>query len=296
MQEFTQLSKLFQDSTETDQLLPAYKELLADKTAAEPLVEAALDAFIAAPANLASAEQRRCLANVFLLAGMLHDDNAYEKLQTLLNTPEFCANVDKQEWMFCELSRLLGTLSPADEAPALVKRILDSSTHANLREQYVMTLLFRWMADRDRDRNFLECIETLMAQLPKDCLNYELCMALIVNAIAAGGDNCHDEVMAFYHKNEKLFDGSMSEKALGNFFGLGKQRTKTMLRANYMGGYSEPQNEINRMLHFSAEAESEAASVAPKALPPIVRDKPKVGRNDPCPCGSGKKYKHCCGR
>jgi preprotein translocase subunit SecA len=22
----------------------------------------------------------------------------------------------------------------------------------------------------------------------------------------------------------------------------------------------------------------------------------KIGRNDPCPCGSGKKYKHCCGR
>ncbi|RLJ17794.1 hypothetical protein DJ030_11915 [bacterium endosymbiont of Escarpia laminata] len=27
-----------------------------------------------------------------------------------------------------------------------------------------------------------------------------------------------------------------------------------------------------------------------------VRDTPKVGRNDPCPCGSGKKYKKCCGR
>lgn len=27
----------------------------------------------------------------------------------------------------------------------------------------------------------------------------------------------------------------------------------------------------------------------------IVKEK-KVGRNDPCPCGSGKKYKHCCGR
>lgn len=24
--------------------------------------------------------------------------------------------------------------------------------------------------------------------------------------------------------------------------------------------------------------------------------KPKIGRNDPCPCGSGKRYKHCCGR
>ena len=27
-----------------------------------------------------------------------------------------------------------------------------------------------------------------------------------------------------------------------------------------------------------------------------VRSQPKVGRNDPCPCGSGKKYKHCCGK
>jgi SEC-C motif-containing protein len=26
----------------------------------------------------------------------------------------------------------------------------------------------------------------------------------------------------------------------------------------------------------------------------VVRVGPKVGRNDPCPCGSGKKYKHCC--
>ena len=27
---------------------------------------------------------------------------------------------------------------------------------------------------------------------------------------------------------------------------------------------------------------------------PIVRDNKKIGRNDPCPCGSGKKYKNCC--
>lgn len=29
---------------------------------------------------------------------------------------------------------------------------------------------------------------------------------------------------------------------------------------------------------------------------PIVREEPKTGRNDPCPCGSGKKFKKCCGR
>jgi len=32
-----------------------------------------------------------------------------------------------------------------------------------------------------------------------------------------------------------------------------------------------------------------------KAIP-VKRDRKKVGRNDPCPCGSGKKYKKCCGK
>ncbi len=32
-----------------------------------------------------------------------------------------------------------------------------------------------------------------------------------------------------------------------------------------------------------------------KTIDPIVNEAPKVGRNDPCPCGSGKKYKKCCG-
>jgi preprotein translocase subunit SecA len=31
-------------------------------------------------------------------------------------------------------------------------------------------------------------------------------------------------------------------------------------------------------------------------IPAARREAPKVGRNDPCPCGSGKKYKNCCGR
>ncbi len=34
----------------------------------------------------------------------------------------------------------------------------------------------------------------------------------------------------------------------------------------------------------------------PQVIQPIRRDVPKVGRNDPCPCGSGKKYKKCHGR
>ncbi|MEM6911718.1 MAG: preprotein translocase subunit SecA [Verrucomicrobiota bacterium] len=39
-----------------------------------------------------------------------------------------------------------------------------------------------------------------------------------------------------------------------------------------------------------------AENEGPKITIPVKRDVPKVGRNEPCPCGSGKKYKQCCGR
>jgi len=38
------------------------------------------------------------------------------------------------------------------------------------------------------------------------------------------------------------------------------------------------------------------AIAGPETLAPVVRDGRKVGRNEPCPCGSGKKYKHCHGQ
>lgn len=58
-----------------------------------------------------------------------------------------------------------------------------------------------------------------------------------------------------------------------------------------------------------AEIENECEEDLPQAVTDIYRfwlakrgiatirnDEPKVGRNDPCPCGSGKKYKQCCGK
>jgi preprotein translocase subunit SecA len=41
---------------------------------------------------------------------------------------------------------------------------------------------------------------------------------------------------------------------------------------------------------------SQAADELSKEKPKPKRTGPKVGRNDPCPCGSGKKYKQCCGK
>lgn len=42
--------------------------------------------------------------------------------------------------------------------------------------------------------------------------------------------------------------------------------------------------------------EQRSALPSPLQPAPLRRDSPKVGRNDPCPCGSGQKFKKCCGQ
>ncbi len=46
----------------------------------------------------------------------------------------------------------------------------------------------------------------------------------------------------------------------------------------------------------SAMAEPEPQEQEVAEAQPFVREERKVGRNEPCPCGSGKKYKHCHGK
>ena len=46
---------------------------------------------------------------------------------------------------------------------------------------------------------------------------------------------------------------------------------------------------------FDGEPQEHAAEEAVAPVTP-VRNEVKIGRNEPCTCGSGKKYKHCCGR
>ncbi len=65
----------------------------------------------------------------------------------------------------------------------------------------------------------------------------------------------------------------------------------------------EPEPAVSNVQYQHAEYDQalgtsagDDADTAVAVAPPFVRAGEKVGRNDPCPCGSGKKYKHCHGR
>jgi preprotein translocase subunit SecA len=89
-----------------------------------------------------------------------------------------------------------------------------------------------------------------------------------------------------------IFRSASSLMAFENFMRNVPQRTTHQSASAFGGGAAGA--DAARGAPKASDVVSEAAEAVERARP--VRSGPKVGRNDPCPCGSGKKYKQCCGR
>jgi preprotein translocase subunit SecA len=58
----------------------------------------------------------------------------------------------------------------------------------------------------------------------------------------------------------------------------------------------EQRSQLSDHLKNAQASHGDEVSAAEAKKKPVTNDGKKVGRNDPCPCGSGKKYKNCCGK
>ncbi len=88
-----------------------------------------------------------------------------------------------------------------------------------------------------------------------------------------------------------IFRSATSADAMEDFFkSLGGMQIH-----NEVSALSIAAGQKNRAPAGAPPPGMEIPQAASKPAVPIRRDAPKVGRNDPCPCGSGRKYKKCCG-
>jgi preprotein translocase subunit SecA len=98
-----------------------------------------------------------------------------------------------------------------------------------------------------------------------------------------------DPLVEYKHESFKMFDELKRD--------LSRDASGLLFRAQPRPGARRPQ----RTQEYKPSAQPQPA---PQAGGPAQAQKPvgtvvvgkRVGRNDPCPCGSGKKYKKCCGR
>ena len=106
-----------------------------------------------------------------------------------------------------------------------------------------------------------------------------------------------DPRLAYKREGSKLFqemiDG-VTDKVTDMVFKVRLQAGAQM--ANVYQISSMVHEQLSGYDHLAQDMSDQQQAAAPEKVATIVRDMPRVGRNDPCPCGSGKKFKKCHGQ
>jgi preprotein translocase subunit SecA len=125
---------------------------------------------------------------------------------------------------------------------------------------------------------YLQTIDTLWKE-------HLLTMDQLKEGIGLRGYGQRNPLQEYQKEGYEMFTGLISnikEETIQKFFRVQIARPEEVTRF-------EPVRRQPMVMSHGAEAVEEKSQ-------PVKRESKKIGRNDPCPCGSGKKYKKCHGR
>ena len=219
-----------------------------------------------------------------------HD--AMDSIMAIFTSHEFAANVKENDWMVSNMNRIVGTLASPAALSTLETVVIGNQNKEFIREQMLLSIHFLWiekiLSDDEVTESYRRIINACFAQ---NTFNENLALALALNGAVVGGNNLRTEVTAIIDSgllNEKTPQIAKAVQAImtqpKQFREIYANQHKTM--------FDKPEDEIP-IIH---EPVIEQPPDFDGKVKQVVRDTPKIGRNDPCPCGSGKKYKKCCGK
>ena len=160
-----------------------------------------------------------------------------------------------------------GGLMPRDEAGALVRRIIEELRVQAPEHFHEITRYF------------------LLDSLDRVWKEHLLNMDHLRDGIGLRGYGQKDPKQEYKREGYDLFQDMLGRIKESTMFALCHLRIKAEVKED------DFKHEEQKQVSYSGGAETAAA----KAKQPQKREQPKVGRNDPCPCGSGRKHKKCCG-
>lgn len=131
----------------------------------------------------------------------------------------------------------------------------------------------------------------LLKVVDNNWMNHIDDMQIMKTEILSRGFANQDPVLAYKKDGFELFE-KMIEK-------IRETTCKILLNSNFEEP-PKPQPMLRPTFTPIARKEptieEQKKSQKPVVQKTVINDAPKIGRNDPCPCGSGKKYKNCCGK
>jgi hypothetical protein len=194
---------------------------------------------------------------------------APEAIEPLL---ELFADSEDDDWVGSELPDVYGMIGAA-AIPALARYLADAS-HGLFPRVFAAESLQR-IAHRNPNAR-AECVSVLTEQLSRFTENDPTFNAFLI------GDLVDLEAVESLSTIREAFEQECVDLTIQGdvedveiTLGLREQRSTPATYPSFLEK------------RFSDQAKAASA-------PEPIRKEPKVGRNDPCPCGSGKKYKKCC--
>ncbi|MFH1830096.1 MAG: preprotein translocase subunit SecA [Pseudomonadota bacterium] len=127
-----------------------------------------------------------------------------------------------------------------------------------------------------------------------------LSMDHLKEGIGLRGYGQKDPLLEYKKEGFLLFRNMMNkfvEDSVNKLYRVQVSTEESLERAEERGRTHQPvQVSHESKSAFDASAPAESRGDHGRRAGTVRREAPKVGRNDPCPCGSGKKYKKCCGK
>ena len=123
-------------------------------------------------------------------------------------------------------------------------------------------------------------------------------MDALKNSIGLRAYGQKDPVVQYRFEGGDMFDEMISQIKLEVakiMLHIAKTSTTAQRESRVSITNASLDNSVVNSMNVEGESVTPKTNQTSKAQP-VVNDGPKVGRNDPCPCGSGKKYKQCCGK
>ena len=285
----TELTSLLA-SLEPNDLLATVKKWLANEET--PDFKAWLADCAANPLELNNENVIKALRVMLFCVARNRQREAMDSIMSIITSSEFAANVKENDWMISNMNRILGTLATPEQIPAFEAVVTGNKNREFIREQMLLSIHFMWIekliSDDDVTESYRRIINSCFAN---DTFNENLALALALNGAVVGGNKLRTEVTAIIDSgklNEKTQQIAKAVQAImtqpKQFREIYANQHKTM--------FDKPEEEIPIIHQPVIEQPPEFDGKVKQ----VVRETPKIGRNDPCPCGSGKKYKTCCGK
>ncbi|MCX6384119.1 MAG: preprotein translocase subunit SecA [Actinobacteria bacterium] len=220
-------------------------------------------------------------------------DVSFEMIENLIDLSfdtHLNANTYPEEWDIEEYKNYLISMFGKDISKGIIEKDSLSSARADrieLKEKILEQVL---KAYEEREADFGE---EIMRQLEKIvALNvidnrwrdHLLEMDYLKEGIGLRSYGQHDPLVEYKHESFHLFKDMIEE--------VKNDTVRLLYNARIYTGEEQARQHEKQYKNVSTSGPGDETT--PKKAPVVNKD--RVGRNDPCPCGSGKKYKKCCGK